>query len=389
VRFLHTGDWHLGKTLRLRSRAAEHERALDEILAIAKDAKVDAVLIGGDTFDDGADPPPEAELMLNAFLDECCGVGIRVVLIGGNHDHPKRLAAQVRLLDRLRIYIRPEVQRPQDGGVIALPSRDGRELAKVAVLPFVSERRIVTACELMNPAEEWYQTYAGRIQQLLSALTADFDASATNIVLAHLLVHGALVGTGERKLHLGQIYGITPQALPSNAHYIGLNHLHRPQNIPAPSWTEYSGSILSLDFGEVDQAKRVVLIEAHPGRSVDAGCVQSVPLTSGRPLRDVRGSLDQLRTQAPELAGAYLRVTLEVDKPEPGLAQRVKEILPDALEVSLFYPRQELAVTVEPASREPLDLLRAYYAREHGAALPEEMGDLFRRLYEEELHAAS
>src|SRR5262245_13050948 len=90
----------------------------------SKDAQVDGVLIGGDVFDEGVNPPSEAERMLNAFLDDCCGTGIPVILIGGNHDHPKRLAAQVRLLDRLRIYVRPEVSRPQAGGVIDLPSRD-------------------------------------------------------------------------------------------------------------------------------------------------------------------------------------------------------------------------------------------------------------------------
>ena len=71
--------------------------------------------------------------MLNAFLDECCGAGIPVVLIGGNHDHPRRLAAQIRLFDRLRIYVRPEVCRPDAGGVIELPARQGTERAKIAV----------------------------------------------------------------------------------------------------------------------------------------------------------------------------------------------------------------------------------------------------------------
>ncbi len=384
MRFLHTGDWHLGKALRQRSRAEEHERALAEILAIAKGEAVDAVLIGGDTFD-AYMPPPEAERTLYTFLEECCGVGIPVVLIGGNHDHPKRLAALVRLLDRLRIYVRPEVCRPDAGGVIELPARQGNERAKIAVLPFVPERRIVTACELMNPTEQWYQEYAGRLQQILGMLTLKFGADTVNIVLAHMLVHGALVGTGERKLHLGQVYGLTPQALPGNAHYIGLNHLHRPQRVPAPSWTEYSGSILSLDFGEVDQAKRVVLVDAHPGRPVD---VRSVPVIAGRPLLDVRGTLAELQARAGSIGAAYLRVTLQVDAPMPGLAQRVKEILPDALEVMLDYPRRELEPSSVPASREPVDLLRAYYTRERGAELPEGMVALFQRLYDEELHAA-
>ena len=60
MRFLHTSDWHLGKSLKGRSRIEEHESALSEILDIAQREKIDSVLITGDIFDSQA-PPPEAE----------------------------------------------------------------------------------------------------------------------------------------------------------------------------------------------------------------------------------------------------------------------------------------------------------------------------------------
>ena len=111
-------------------------------------------------------------------------------------------------------------------------------------------------------------------------------------------------------------------------------------------------------------------------------------MTAGRPLIDVRGTLADLQARSASLADAYLRVTLEVDAPAPGLAQRVKEILPEVLEVNLAYPRQEPPPSATHGSREPIDLLRAYYTRERAAELPEEMVTLFQRLYEGELHAA-
>ena len=48
MRFLHTGDWHVGKTLRGRSRADEHREVLKEIAGIARDQKVDIALVAGD-----------------------------------------------------------------------------------------------------------------------------------------------------------------------------------------------------------------------------------------------------------------------------------------------------------------------------------------------------
>jgi exonuclease SbcD len=391
MRFLHTGDWHVGKMLKGRDRLDEQADVLAEIMDIARREQVDALLLGGDVFDSFA-PSPEAERLVYATLAEYCAAGIPVVLIGGNHDHPRRLAALRELLDPLKIYVRAEPCPPDAGGVIRLPSRDGREAAHIAVLPFVQEPRIVDACRLFDPEEQWYEVYADRVAQMVEALASSFRADTVNILMAHVFTDGALAGGGERTLHLGQVYAVSPQRLPATAHYIALNHLHRPQRVSAPAWAEYSGSPLQLDFGEVDQAKRVVLIEAHPGRPV---AVHSIPLTSGRKLLDVHGTLDELRGRAESLRGAYLRVTLTVPAPAPGLANRVKEILPNALEVRLDYPRVEATATSEGGTAEsegtaepvpaiePVQRLATFYRREHGADLPPAITELFTRLYEE------
>ncbi len=393
MRFLHTGDWHVGKMIKGRNRLDEQAAVLAEIVDIAHREHVDALLLGGDSFDSYA-PQPDAERLVYATLADCCGMGIPVVVIGGNHDHPRRLAALRELLDPLKIYVRAEPCRPDAGGVIRLPARDGREVAHIAVLPFVQEPRIVDACRLFDPEEQWYQAYADRVAQMMDALANWFRPDTVNILMAHVFMDGGLAGGGERALHVGQVYAVPPQRLPATAQYVALNHLHRPQRVPAQAWAEYSGSPLQLDFGEVDQAKRVVLVDAHPGRAIE---VRSVPLTSGRTLLDIQGTLDELQAHAESLRGAYLRVTLNVPAPAPGLANRVKEILPDALEVRLEYPRLEEPMTSEDGAGEPatdgaaipatvadpVQRLQAYYRREHGADLPPALAELFTRLYEE------
>ena len=60
MRVLHTSDWHVGKTIRGRSRADEHEAVLGEIVGIADAEAVDLVLVAGDLFDSAA-PAPDAE----------------------------------------------------------------------------------------------------------------------------------------------------------------------------------------------------------------------------------------------------------------------------------------------------------------------------------------
>lgn len=381
MRFLHTADWHIGKTLRGRSRHEEFSVALEQVAGIARDAKVDAVLVAGDVFDSPA-PPPEAERLVYDFLARLLADGIPAVLIAGNHDHPKKLAALARLLEGLRIYVRPEVRRPEDGGVVGIQSRDRKQEARIACLPFVPERRVFDACAVMGDSKDWYEKYAEKIEQLLRALTAGLTPATVNLALAHVLISGARVGTGERPLHLGEIYGLNAQQLPANLQYIGLGHLHRPQEILAPSKACYSGSLIELDFGEKEQDKRVVIVEAEPG---GAARLESAPLTAGRRLRDISGNLDELQKLARDVGDAYLRVTARVVAPLPGLAEQVKELFPNALEVAVEYPRDAPRTpgTGDIRKLSPEQLFTDFCRKRNGAEPSPEIVGLFRRLHEE------
>jgi exonuclease SbcD len=240
---------------------------------------------------------------------------------------------------------------------------------------------VVDACSLIGPEHEWYEEYARRLEQVLHLLTAGFTPKTVNLVMGHVLISGARVGTGERPLHLGEIYGLNAQQLPSNAQYIALGHLHRPQEIVAPSRTFYSGSILELDFGEKEQQKRVVIVDAAPGR---APKIESVPLSSGRRLRDLSGTLDELADLAATAGDDYLRVAVHVDGPLPGVAELVRERMPNALDVRLVYPR-EAPVVPPPSgqSRAPVDLFTDFYRRKHQAPPAADLLRLFHDSYDE------
>ena len=382
VRFLHTADWHVGKPLRGRSRLDEYARALGQVAGIAVDRKVDAVLVAGDVFDSPA-PAPEAEKLVYDFLARLVSERIACVLIAGNHDHPKKLGALASLLEGLRIHVRPEVRPPDQGGVVPVGSRDGREEARIAVLPFVPERRVVDACTVMDAEHKWFEAYSKRIEEILAALVKGLPATTVNIVLAHVLVDGARVGTGERELHLGQVYGVNPQQLPSTVQYIALGHLHRPQEVLAPAKTRYPGSLIELDFGEQDQEKSVVILDAQPQRPPD---IELVPVTAGRRLRTVEGTLDDLQRLAEERSDDYLRVRVKAERPTPGLSDRVKELLPNALDVTVDHPRDAGAQPERGKGRgtlAPAQLFAAYYEHRNQTAPPAELQKLFDQLHEE------
>jgi exonuclease SbcD len=358
----------------------EYAKALGQVAAIAVDRQVDAVLVAGDVFDSPA-PSPEAEKLVYDFLARLVSERIACVLIAGNHDHPRKLGALATLLEGLKIHVRPEVRPPDQGGVVSLASRDGKEEARIAVLPFIPERRVVDACMVMDAEHKWFEAYGKRIEDILAALVKGLPATSVNIVLAHLLVDGARVGTGERELHLGQVYGVNPQQLPSTVQYIALGHLHRPQEVLAPAKTRYPGSLVELDFGEQEQEKSVVVLAAQPQRPPE---IELVEVTAGRRLRTVEGTLDDLQRLAEERSDDYLRVRVKAEAPTPGLADRVKELLPNALDVTVDHPRDASAQPERGKGRgklAPAQLFAAYYEHRNQTPPPAELQKLFDAIH--------
>ena len=64
--------------------------------------------------------------------------------------------------------------------------------------------------------------------------------------------------------------------------YAAFGHIHKPQDLPGSVVTGcYAGSPIQLDFGELDEAKRIVLVDARPGYPPE---IQSLSLSGGRPL---------------------------------------------------------------------------------------------------------
>lgn len=382
MRLLHTSDWHIGKPFAV-SRLAEQEGVLAEIVEIASSNRVDCVLVCGDIFDSRA-PSAEAEKIVFSVFADLVKRGIAAVIIGGNHDHPKRLGALRRLLDPLRIIIRPEPARADDGGVIEFAAEG--EVARIAALPFVSERQIVDACTIMGPEEQWYAEYAENVCAMMSLLSRSFSPDSINIVMAHLFAYGAETSGSEWSIHTALPYAISPARFPTTAQYVALGHLHRPQEIvSSPVPCQYAGAPLQLDFGEQGQRKRVVLLDAKAGRPVH---VESIPLNAGKNLRDVEGRIDEIEANAADFRDDYLRVTVITDGPVPGLAERVRNCLPNAIYVlTKSSVICEAPVSGSRGQAKPQELFQEFCRRQHGGDPPPELLRAFSELYEEAIHA--
>ena len=126
MRVLHTGDWHLGRTLEGRSRLKEQEAFIDELAEMVEAEGVDLVLIAGDVYD-SVNPPAAAEQLYYGALDPAGGR--RPPGGGGHRGQSRPSGADCRIRPARRAERHPSGRA--SGGVAAYDRdrpdrRDGR-----------------------------------------------------------------------------------------------------------------------------------------------------------------------------------------------------------------------------------------------------------------------
>ncbi len=381
MKILHTSDWHVGKVLKGRDRADEHDAVLRSIVQTARSEDVDLVLIAGDLFESSAPGPKAQGLVMHALL-ALREDGRQVVAIGGNHDNAALLDNVYRpVLGKLGLHILGTPKAPDSGGTLRLTTRGGAPVT-VAALPFLSQRYAVRAAELLlHEAAEHALDYARRVASMIALLTEQFTPDGVNIVMAHATLLGGRRGGGERDVQTTFEYEVPSGIFPSSAHYAALGHLHRQQEIPAPCPAFYSGSPLAIDFGEEANEPGALIVTAAPGIRADA---RRVDITGSRPLRTLRGTLDYVIEEGERAGDAYLRVVL-AESARAGLGDLVREKLPNALEVQLDEAHRPRPGThgdkPSRAGRSPLQLFGDYLAEQDVA--DERVERMFAELLEE------
>jgi exonuclease SbcD len=381
MRIVHTADWHVGRAWKNLNRLDEMERVLDHLALFLEREKIDLLLHAGDVFETGS-PTAEAERLVFRFLKRVGTAGVRTILVAGNHDMPARLEAWGTLAELVGVRTIGKPRRANQGGVVEVESRGG-ERAVVAALPFAPVRTWVSGLELAESDTTARQTYADMFRHAVRELTAGFRKDTVNLLMAHTHLDGATFGESERRVHLGEDWAATPQSLPAAAHYVALGHIHKPQKIEAaPCPTYYAGSPLQLDFGEVNQVKSFLVVDAQPGKPAK---VQTVPYEGGSPLMDLRLTWQEMERDQDRLRKAgWLRVTVPLSAPDPDLSRKVRQLLGNALIVHAELPESEAK---EPprlsAQAQPLELYRTYHLQRHSQPPTAEVEEAFTALYEE------
>jgi len=329
MRLIHTSDWHLGRTLHGESLLEHQGVFLRWLLDQAVTRQVDAVLVAGDVYD-RAVPPADAVRLLDETLVAFFHARIPVVLTSGNHDSWVRLGFASRLSEAAGIHLRTRVED------IARPVilRDEQGQVGIYGIPYLLPDAVMADLG----AERSHASVLAAARDRIRADAAARCLSRT-VVIAHALVTGGQTSDSERDIRVGGIRDAPASAL-AGCSYLALGHLHGRQRVDTGGATTagYSGSPLAFSFSEKDHHKSVTLAEIGGDGTV---VTQWLPTPVPRPLREVRGRLDDLLARAgtdlADLAGAWVKAVLTDQARPTAPMERLREKWPHTIALD-FQP---------------------------------------------------
>jgi DNA repair protein SbcD/Mre11 len=347
MRLIHTSDWHLGRTLHGESLLEHQGVFLRWLVDQAVTRQVDAVLVAGDVYD-RAVPSTEAVRLLDETLVAFFHARVPVILTSGNHDSWVRLGFASRLSEAAGIHLRTRVEdiaRP-----VILRDSDGE--VGIYGIPYLLPDAVMAELG----AERSHASVLAAARERIRADAAARGLSRT-VVIAHALLTGGQPSDSERDIRVGGI-GDAPARALAGCSYLALGHLHGQQRVDTGGATTagYSGSPLAFSFSERHHHKSVTLAEIGGDGTVET---QLLPTPVPRPLREVRGRLDDLLARADtdlaDLAGAWVKAVLTDQARPTAPMERLRERWPHTIaldfqpEGGLTGPDADLARLAEAA----------------------------------------
>ena len=345
MRFMHISDLHIGKRLKERSLIEDQEYILEQIMRIAEEQNIDAMLIAGDVFDDGNSTTIEAVNLLDDFLTDVSGKGIAIYMISGNHDSMDRLEFGSRLFRKNDVFIGSTFKGSPERFEL---NRNG-ETVDIYLMPFTKPVHI----------REFYPDIENDYDDALKAVFSDVELKKDrkNILVTHqYVVSGSQlpeICDSERKFIGGE------EAVGSNIFdgfdYVALGHIHSPQSIGRET-VRYCGAPLKYTGSENETDKTVTIIDVG-----DDVTITEIPLVPKRDIRIIKGPLDKLiecGRANPEGKDDYIFAI--IDDEEMDAMARLREVYPNTLSIAVKNEKVDDMEFDLVADLEEIDMMKEF-----------------------------
>ena len=377
MRFLHTADWHLGRIFHGLHLTEDQALLLDQLVEVAIESEVSAVLLAGDVFD-RAVPPPEAVRLLSDTLERLFAANIQLIGVAGNHDSAERLGFCSGVMGGLGVHLKGRIDLARKP--VVLMDDDGLYL--VFAIPYCEPAvgRQALGDEGLSDHDALMGVLCTDCRQQLALARKKSSKPVRALAVAHAFVTGGLGSESERPLSVGGTGAVNPAHF-EGFDYAALGHLHRAQKVGAEH-IQYAGSLYPYSFSEAKHEKSVSLVDLSKTGDLS---VERVQLNPRRRVRCIEGSLRELLHggQADPESDDYIMATLTdpgvVRDPMGQLRARYPKLLhvarPDLIPAARSGPsvaeRRKLTVA---------DLFASFYEDRREGKLSQEQAETFARV---------
>ncbi len=343
MKFLHTSDWHLGRSLYGRKRYEEFSAFLNWLLDAIEEQEIDTLLVSGDIFDTST-PSNRSQELYYRFLcqvaNSCCQ---HVVVIAGNHDSPSFLNAPKELLRALNVYVVGEMCDSIEDEVILLSNTQQKPEAIICAIPYLRDKELRTvapretvedkASKLIEGLRQHYSDVCQIAQDKQKTL---MDESCTDYIpiigMGHLFTSGAetVDGDGVRELYVGSLAHIGKEEFPESIDYLALGHLHVPQRVGKADHIRYSGSPIPMGYGEATQDKKVIIVNF----SKKVPSIEELSVPCFQILVRITGDLEDIQTKITELKKNESNAWLEIEYTGTNIISNLRDTVDEYLDDS-------------------------------------------------------
>ena len=349
MRFLHTADWHIGKTLNDFSLLDDQLATFKQIEAIAKDQQVDAIVIAGDLYDRSV--PNEAAVgLLNQMLQELNLTDhFPLLAISGNHDSAVRLSTGTDWFAYQSFFLNTNI----NDAFTPVTIKD----TQFFLLPFFGIQEVRNYFN-----DDKIKNVNDAMARITAEMEKHFAPGKRHVLVAHFFAAGSKrTADSETLIEIGGLSAVTTDVL-APFDYVALGHLHN-RNALNDEKVKYSGSPMKFSVSEAKQEKGVWIVDTAPFKA------KQVPLSTVHDIHLLKGSFAELATKPEEaLREDFYDIELTDQERIPDVLNKLREYYPKI--VSLHRTHQakqvQLNLSKKRAQESPLDLLTDFYSQTMG-----------------------
>ncbi|OPJ60481.1 exonuclease SbcCD subunit D [Clostridium oryzae] len=338
MKFIHTGDWHIGKIINEFSMLEEQRFVLKQLVELIAAEKPDALLIAGDLYDRSIPPVEAVELIDDVFSKILLELKVPILVIGGNHDSGERISFCSSILTKNGLHIVGTLSKE----IKKIQLKDEFGAVNFYMVPYSDPREAKSIFE-----DDSLTTHEQVMLKIIENIKQDiaFHGYDRNIMIAHGYVsnikgssseddsaEGPVTCDSERPLSIGGT-DIIDASIFDAFNYTALGHLHGSQKIKSDK-IRYSGSLLKYSFSEVKHKKSAAIVTLDNIGNVN---VVLKELTPKRDMRIIKGPLKELlKPEVYSLGNTedyiFAQLTDEGELVDP--MQKLRSVYPNAMGLS-------------------------------------------------------